>query len=224
MGHMSLNVCLATVFLYLSFVAALADERPCAFDVLNQRSIALTAQCWNGFLKYLSTAAAFLQPKMSKATQETTGITVHRKLAFPCTSRFLTAEGDHMGGPVAARVNSPPIGFAIVLPADWATPSLKELGGEKALFPSPEAFVAYHVPRDALLKPGVQVSTRFAGNREGAMAQSAVAMAREAGGKRIVEKEPAQFRGEDPIGLVRVDGRDYEHYRQFYETALVLKP
>ena len=55
--------------------------------------------------------------------------------------------------------------------ADSSIQNLKALAGKAVVYPSPEAFLGYLLPRAELRRQGVTVTEQFAGNQEGAMAR-----------------------------------------------------
>jgi phosphonate transport system substrate-binding protein len=166
---------LAVVGLVLSVATApgaAAEHGPYYFGVLNQRSVALTAQYWNPILAYVSSRSGVpLVLKMGKTAVETTDMTVRGEFAFAYTNHLFTPERVKLGFRVIARTTEPSIRATIVVPADSALGALGDLHGKSVVFPSHEAFVGYWVPMDAFLKAGVAVTPSFAGNQEGAIAQ-----------------------------------------------------
>lgn len=157
----------------LSIAPARADHgAPYHFGVLNQRSVALTAQYWNPILEYVSNKSGVpLALKMGKTAVETTEMTVRGEFAFAYTNHLFTPERVRLGYRVIARGDAAPIRATIIVPQESSLQSLKELDGKMVAFPSREAFVGYWVPMDALLKANVKVKPSFAGNQEGAMGQ-----------------------------------------------------
>jgi hypothetical protein len=64
-----------------------ASEPPLDFGVLNQRSIALSAQYWNPILRYVSRQSGVpLQLKMGKTAPETDAMTLRGEFAFVYTT------------------------------------------------------------------------------------------------------------------------------------------
>jgi phosphonate transport system substrate-binding protein len=150
---------------------ALAEE-PLAFGVLNQRSAELTAQYWNPILSHVSARSGVpLRLKMGRTAPETTAMTVRGEFAFAYTNHLFTPKRAQLGWSVIARPVGKGIQGAIVVDASSPIKTLAELNGKEVGFPSPEAFVGYWVPMDALLKAGVKVKPTFAGNQEGVMGQ-----------------------------------------------------
>lgn len=162
----------ALAFAATTLSASAADNPPYYFGVLNQRSVALTAQYWNPILDYVSKKSGVpLALKMGKTAVETTEMTVRGEFAFVYTNHLFTPERSKLGYRVIARTTSPSIRAAIIVPQGSTLRSLAELGGKAVAFPSREAFVGYWVPMDALMRAGVTVTPSFAGNQEGAIAQ-----------------------------------------------------
>ncbi|HCC53995.1 MAG TPA: ABC transporter substrate-binding protein [Desulfobulbaceae bacterium] len=147
-------------------------EEPLFFSVLNQRSATLTAQYWNPILSYVSVRSGVpLRLKMGRTAPETTAMTVRGDFAFAYTNHLFTPKRDLLGWRVIARPAGKGIQGAIVVPETSPVKTLTDLAGKEVGFPSPEAFVGYWVPMDALLKAGVEVKPTFAGNQEGVMGQ-----------------------------------------------------
>jgi len=149
-----------------------ATETPLNFGVLNQRSIALTAQYWNPILQYVSQKSGVpLQLKMGKTAPETTAMTLRGEFAFVYTNHLFTPERIRLGYRVIARPGTPGVRAQIVVRDDSSWRTLADLNGRTVVFPSREAFLGYSVPIVALQKAKVEVTPAFAGNQEGAMAQ-----------------------------------------------------
>lgn len=152
-------------------VTAFAEE-PLFFGVLNQRSATLTAQYWNPILTHVSAKSGVpLRLKMGRTAPETTAMTVRGEFAFAYTNHLFTPKRDRLGWRVIARPATKGIQGAIVVPEASPVKTITDLASREVGFPSPEAFVGYWVPMDALLKAGVEVKPVFAGNQEGVMAQ-----------------------------------------------------
>jgi phosphonate transport system substrate-binding protein len=149
-----------------------ASEPPLDFGVLNQRSIALSAQYWNPILRYVSRQSGVpLQLKMGKTAPETDAMTLRGEFAFVYTNILFTPERVRLGYQAIARPRTPGIRALIVVPDDSPLRTLADLNGRNMVFPSRVAFVGYLVPSDALRKAKINVTPTFAGNQEGAMAQ-----------------------------------------------------
>lgn len=161
----------------LALLLAVGDARaqsdpPLGFGVINQRSVALTAEAWNPILAYVSKKSGVpLTLRMGKTAPETTAMTVRGEHAFAYTNHMFTPERDRIGYRVIVRMRGDPIHGVIVVRDDSRIRSVADLAGAKVAFPSKEAFVGYWLPMDHLLKSGVQVRAIFAGNQEGAMSQ-----------------------------------------------------
>lgn len=153
---------------------SLAQGRPepLAFGVLNQRSIARTAEYWNPILEYVGRKSGVpLRLAMGKTATETTQMTVRGEFAFAFTNHLFTPERVRLGYRVIARPDNPGIqGNLVVLERSRAR-SLADLAGMRVAFPSREAFAGYWLPMDAFLRAKVAVRPVFAGNQEGALAQ-----------------------------------------------------
>lgn len=171
-GRVALYLVIAVWGLGVTSASARAQEPPLYFGVLNQRSIALTAQYWNPILRYVSQQSGVpLQLKMGKTAPETTAMTVRGEFAFVYTNHLFTPGRVRLGYRVIARPNTPGIRALIVVPDDSLLKTLADLNGRTVVFPSREAFLGYSLPTDALRKAKIEVTPAFAGNQEGAMAQ-----------------------------------------------------
>jgi len=152
--------------------AAVAAEQPLYFNVLNQRSVALTAQYWNPILSYVTQKSGVpLELKLAKTSKEGNALTEKGAFQFIYTNHFFTPERDRLGYRVIARPAGPGIRAQIVVPTDSPIQALQDLDGKEVAFPGPDAYVGYWLPMDALLKAKVNVKTVFAGNQEAASAQ-----------------------------------------------------
>ena len=182
--------------LSLAFLAgvvgtAQAEEgKPHNFGVINQRSVALTAQSWNPILVYVGKKAGVpLVLKMGKTAPETTAMTERGEHAFAYTNHMFTPERDKVGYKVILRMSGAPIHGAIVVREDSPVRSVRDLKGMTVAFPSREAFVGYWLPMDQLIKGGIEVKEVFAGNQEGAMSQLQFGkVAAAAVNKKLLEK------------------------------------
>src|SRR5262245_33242996 len=144
-----------------------AQEKPYTFYVLNQRSIALTAQYWNPILSYVSAKSGVpLELKLAKTAQEGNAIAEKGGFDFLYTNHFFTPERDRLGYKVIARPAGPGIRSQIVVPEDSPYRVLHDLQGRDVAFVSPDAFAGYWLPMDALLRAKVQVKVVFTGNQE----------------------------------------------------------
>jgi phosphonate transport system substrate-binding protein len=151
---------------------AFAAEPPLAFHVLNQRSIALTAQYWNPILSYVSAKSGVpLELKLAKTAHE--GNTRGEKglYDFLYTNHFFTPERDRLGYKVIARPAGPGIKSEIVVPATSTVRTLEDLNGKDVALVSPDGFTGYWLPLDALLKAKVKVNVILTGNQEASSAQ-----------------------------------------------------
>jgi phosphonate transport system substrate-binding protein len=173
MGRRSLArywLLVTAVFQLLS--TAQAADQPFAFNVLNQRSVALTAQYWNPILIYVSRKSGVpLELKLAKTTKEGNALAEQGAYDFLYTNHFFTPERDRLGFRVIARPAGRGIQGQIVVPQDSPIKSLQELNGKEVAFPSPDAFAAYFLPMDALIKAKVDVKQVFTSNQEASLAQ-----------------------------------------------------
>jgi phosphonate transport system substrate-binding protein len=143
-----------------------------AFNVLNQRTVALTAQYWNPILTYVSRKSGVpLELKLAKTAQEANAVAEMGKYDFLYTNHFFTPERDRLGYKVIARPAGPGIRSQIVVPVDSPIRSLEDLQGKEVAFVSPDGFTGYWLPMDALLRAKVNVKVVFTGNQEASSAQ-----------------------------------------------------
>jgi phosphonate transport system substrate-binding protein len=149
-----------------------AAQQSYSFHVLNQRSIALTAQYWNPILTHVSKKSGVpLELKLAKTAQEGNAIGEKHGYDFLYTNHFFTPERDRLGYRVIARPAGPGIRSQIVVPEDSPIQSLHDLNGKEVAFVTPDAFAGYWLPMDALLRNKVNVKVVFTGNQEASSAQ-----------------------------------------------------
>jgi len=173
--------------------AACASAQALRFGVLNQRSPQLTAQYWNPILDHVRRKSGVtLELHIGKSAPETTAMAVRGDLDLYYTNHLFSTDRDRLGWRVFGRGAGEGIRAEIVVAADSPISTLAQLRGKSVVFPSPEAFVGYWVPMDALLKAGVQVQPQFAGNQEGAIAQLRSGAADAAGVNATVIAEYAE--------------------------------
>lgn len=166
--------CAATIL-----AAALAIHAPLAaaqqaysFNVLNQRSIALTAQYWNPILTYVGRKSGVpLELKLAKTAAEGNAIGEKLGYDFLYTNHFFTPERDRLGYNVIARPAGPGIRSQLVVPEDSPIQTLQDLQGKDVGFVSRDGFTGYWLPLDALLRAKVNVNVIFTGNQEASSAQ-----------------------------------------------------
>jgi phosphonate transport system substrate-binding protein len=163
----------------LAFAAVFAMQSPVSagestytFNVLNQRSVALTAQYWNPILTYVSRKSGVpLELKLAKTAKEGNAIAERGEYDFLYTNHFFTPERDRLGYRVIARPAGPGIRAQIVVPQDSPVQTLQDLNGKDVAFVTPDGFTGYWLPLDALLKAKVNVNVVFTGNQEASSAQ-----------------------------------------------------
>ncbi len=170
--------CLAVlcVFLVATSGGVRGEKRPepFSFGVVNQRSVALTAEYWNPILDYVTRKSGVpLRLVMGKTAPETTQLALRGELSFVYTNHLFTPSRVRLGYRVIARPDNAGIRGNIVVRNDSEVRTLGDLAGKTVAFPSPEAFVGYWLPMDALLRARLTIRPVFAGNQEGALAQLA---------------------------------------------------
>jgi phosphonate transport system substrate-binding protein len=149
-----------------------AAQKAYTFYVLNQRSVALTAQYWNPILTYVSKKSGVpLELKLAKTAQEGNAIAERGGYDFQYTNHFFTPERDKVGYRVIARPAGPGIRSQIVVPEDSPIQTLHDLNGKDVGFVTPDGFTGYWLPYDALLRARVKVNVVFTGNQEASSAQ-----------------------------------------------------
>jgi len=190
----------AAAVLHAPGAIAQQQQKPYTFNVLNQRSIALTAQYWNPILTHVSKKSGVpLELKLAKTAQEGNAIAEKHGYDFLYTNHFFTAERDRLGYKVIARPAGPGIRSQIVVPEDSSIQTLQDLGGKDVAFVSPDAFAGYWLPMDALLKSKVRINVVFTGNQEASSAQLRVNKVAAAGVNssvlaRYARRESFQYR------------------------------
>lgn len=186
---------LALVAAVVATTAARAEE-PYAFNVLNQRSVALTTQYWNPILIYVSKKSGVpLELKLARTTKEGNALAEQGAFHFLYTNHFFTPERDRLGFRVIARPAGTGIRGQIIVPADSPIRSLNELDGREVVFSSPDAFAAYWLPMDALLKAKVNVKPVFTANQEAGLAQLKVGTVAAAGMNDVIVQRYSRREG-----------------------------
>jgi phosphonate transport system substrate-binding protein len=138
--------------------AATAQEQPYAFNVINQRSVAITAQYWNPILVYVSRKSGVpLELRLAGTIREANALGEQGAFAFIYTNQFFTPERDRLGFHVIARPAGPGIRGQIAVRADSPISTVQDLHGREVAFASPDAFAGYWLPMDALLKGRIAV-------------------------------------------------------------------
>ena len=156
----------------IAWMPCAAAQQAYAFNVLNQRTIALTAQYWNPILLFVGKKSGVpLELKLAKTAQEGNAIAEKYGYAFLCTNHFFTPERDRLGYKVIARPAGPGIRSQIVVPQDSPIQTLQDLKGKNVAFVTPDGFTGYWLPYDALLRANVKVNVVFTGNQEASSAQ-----------------------------------------------------
>jgi phosphonate transport system substrate-binding protein len=176
--------------------SALAADKAYLFNVLSQRSVALTAQYWNPILTYVSRKSGVpLELRLAKTAKEGNDIAERGGYDFLYTNHFFTPERDRLGYRVIARPAGPGIRSQIVVPKDSEIQSLQELEGREIAFPSPDGFTGFWLPMDALLKAKLNVRVVFTGNQEASFTQLRVKKVASAGVNSTVMARYARREG-----------------------------
>ncbi|TCS72224.1 phosphonate transport system substrate-binding protein [Sulfuritortus calidifontis] len=163
--------------LYVAAGLAWAQSGPLVFGVLNQQSPQLTAERWNPVLQYLGEATGLsFQLKMGTTVLETDAMMGRGEFDLIFTNHNFQKEYDGVYK-VIARLGSKPVHGTIAVLEDSPIKTLAQLNGKRVAYPSQEAFMAYAVPKVALIGAGIKEAEVFAGNQEGAMAQAVAGLA-----------------------------------------------
>jgi phosphonate transport system substrate-binding protein len=148
------------------------EKKAYSFYVLNQRSVALTAQYWNPIFTHVGKKSGVpLELRMAKTAQEGNAIAERGDYDFQYTNHFFTPERDRLGWKVIARPAGPGIRSQVVVPEDSPIQTLHDLNGKNVAFVSPDGFTGYWLPYDALLRANVKINVVFTGNQEASFAQ-----------------------------------------------------
>lgn len=173
---MKLRLSCKAIIIALSFAAsnmATSEERKVYnFSPVNQYNLNLSASFWNPIIKYVSDKSGVnLTLKLGRTSSDTTSYVLAQEVDFAFTNHLFSPERDKMGWTVFGRRDAPALEGQIVVPADSSIHSLSELEGKEVVYPGPEAFIAYKVTSSELIKKGINTSTVFAGNMDGAFSQ-----------------------------------------------------
>lgn len=175
---------------------AMAQAKPYAFNVLNQRTIALTAEYWNPIVTYVSQKSGVpLELKLAKNAHEGNQVAEKGGYDFLYTNHFFTPERDGLGFQVIARPIGPGLQAQIVVPSDSPIRSLQDLEGKDVGFVSPDGFSGYFVPYDALLRAKVNVKVSYTGTQEASVAQLKVGKIAAAGVNGLILERYARREG-----------------------------
>ena len=143
-----------------------------SFGVISQRTPVLTAQYWNPLLREVAArSGAPLELHVARTGPEHAAAVRAGTLDFIYSNHNFLPGNDGAGYRVIARPAQLAVTGQIVVRADAPYAAPGDLQGREVVFPSQSAFLGYHVPMDALLRAGIAVTPRFAGNQEGAIAQ-----------------------------------------------------
>jgi phosphonate transport system substrate-binding protein len=176
--------------------SAMAQSKPYAFNVLNQRTIALTAEYWNPIITYVSQKSGVpLELKLAKNAHEGNLIAEKGGYDFLYTNHFFTPERDALGFQVIARPVGPGVQAQIVVPSDSPIRTLQDLEGKDVGFVSPDGFTGYWVTYDALLRAKVNVNVSFTGTQEASVAQLKVGKIAAAGVNGLILERYARREG-----------------------------
>lgn len=188
------GLAVAAMALLWPFQAA-AQPKTLAFNVLNQRTIALTAEYWNPIIQYVSKKSGVpLELKLAKNSKEGNAIAEKGGYDFIYTNHFFTPERDGIFT-VIARPAGSGLQAQIVVPSDSPIRSLNDLDGKDVGFVSPDGYSGYFVPYDALLRAKVKPNVVFTGNQEASVAQLKVNKIAAAGVNGLILERYARREG-----------------------------
>ena len=143
-----------------------------SFGVISQRTPVLTAQYWNPLLlRTIELSGVSLQLHVARTGPEHAAAVRAGTLDFIYSNHNFLPGNDGAGYRVIARPAQLAVTGQLVVRSDAPYNALADLQGRDVVFPSQSAFLGYHLPMDALLRAGIAVKPRFAGNQEGAIAQ-----------------------------------------------------
>ncbi|NAP04050.1 ABC transporter substrate-binding protein [Pseudomonas syringae] len=173
---MKLRLSCKAIMIALSFAlsnVAISEElKVYNFSPVNQYNLNLSASFWNPIIKYVSEKSGVnLTLKLGRTSSDTTSYVLAQEVDFAFTNHLFSPERDKMGWKVFGRRDAPALEGQIVVPDDSPIHSLSELEGKEVVYPGPEAFIAYKVTSSELVKKGINTSTVFAGNMDGAFSQ-----------------------------------------------------
>jgi phosphonate transport system substrate-binding protein len=189
----ALSMVAAVVFIQS---AALAAEQTYVFNVLNHRSVSLTAQYWNPILIYVTKKTGVpLELRLNKTSKENTAIAETGAYDFLYTNHFFTPERDRLGYRVIARLAGPGIKSQIVVGQESPARSLRDLEDKAIAFPTPDGFTGYWLPMDALIRNKVNVRPVFSGNQEASFSQLKVGAVDAAGVNSVALETYARREG-----------------------------
>ena len=149
-----------------------AENQPLLFGVIIWRSPTLTAQFWNPILRHVSEKSGVsLQLKVAPTGPEHTAMVRRGELHFLYSNHNFIKDNEESGYRVFARPKGDAQSGEIVVLKDSPIKTLADLEGREMAFPHTAAFLGYHLPMDALLRKGINITGHFAGTQEGAMTQ-----------------------------------------------------
>ncbi len=176
--------------------AAPAAAKSYGFNVLNQRTIALTAEYWNPIISYVSKKSGVpLTLKLAKNSREGNLIAEKGGYDFLYTNHFFTPERDGLGFQVIARPVGRGLQAQIVVPSDSPIRTIQELEDKEVGFVSPDGFAGYQIPYDTLLRAKINVKVSFTGNQEASVAQLKVGKIAAAGVNGLILERYARREG-----------------------------
>lgn len=150
---------------------AFAQDRPLVLGILNQQSATATAQRWNPILRYLTDMTGIaLQWRMGATVQETNAMMGRGEFDLVFSNHNFRPEFDGTYRVLAKWSDKPIFGVVAVL-ADSKIRHLRELAGQRVVFPSRNAFVAYAVPMAEFRRLDIAVQPVMAAHQDGALSQ-----------------------------------------------------
>src|SRR6266850_2160597 len=172
---------------------SVAGQQAYSFYVLNQRSVALTAQYWNPILTHVSrTSGVPLELKLTKTAQEGNAIAERGGYDFQYTNHFFTPERDRLGYKVIARY------------------ARRESFAYRALWTS-------EIYQDLC----IMAYSKVPADKVAAVRAALINMAKDPAGREVLEAGAELLRSTGELGFVAAEDRDYDNYRKFYRTTQV---
>lgn len=150
---------------------ARADE-PYRFHVLNSRSGALASQYWNPILDWVAQKSGVpLELRVARTGREANALSDQGAYHFVYSNDLFTPEREKLGFRVVARAAGSAVRGQIIVRSDSGIVRLQDLIGREVVFGSPDAFAAYWLPMDVLLRSRVHVKVAFTHDQDTALAQ-----------------------------------------------------
>src|SRR2546422_500484 len=170
-----------------------AAQQARSFYVLNQRSIALTAEYWNPILTHVSRKSGVpLELKLARTAKEGNAIAELGMYDFLYTNHFFTPERDRLGYKVIARHGR------------------RESFEYRALWTS-----------DIYQDLCIMANPKMPADKVAAVKAALIDMVDDPEGRQILEAGADLLKSNSELGFAAAENRDYDNYRKFYRTTQV---